>query len=96
MATIKPLFDRVLVQRLEQPDQTRSGLFLPDTAKEKPSEGVVLAVGAGSLSDSGAVYPLSVQVGDRVMFRKYGGNEIKVDGEDRIILRESDILGVLS
>ena len=93
--TVRPLFDRVLVKRNEEPTKTKSGLFLPDTAKEKPVEGTVLAVGNGRVADDGKITALSVKVGDRIVFGKYSGTEIKVDGEDRLILREDDILGVL-
>ena len=92
---VRPLFDRVLVKRNEEPSQTASGLFLPETAKEKPVEGTVLAVGQGRVADDGNVRELAVKEGDKVIFGKYAGTEIKVDGEDRLILREDDILGVL-
>jgi len=96
MTTIRPLFDRVLVKRNEEPTKTKSGLFLPDSAsKEKPVEGTVLAVGNGRVSDDGKLSPLAVKEGDRVIFGKYAGTEIKVDGEDRLILREDDILGII-
>jgi len=96
MTTIRPLFDRVLVQRNDEPTQTTSGLFLPDTAnKEKPVQGTILAVGNGRVSDDGEVSPLTVKVGDKVVFGKYAGTEIKLDGEDRLIMKEDDILGVL-
>jgi chaperonin GroES len=93
--TVRPLFDRVLVKRNEEPTRTKSGLFLPDTAKEKPVEGTVLATGSGKVGEDGKVTPMSVSVGDRVVFGKYSGTEIKVDGEDRLILREEDILGIV-
>ncbi len=93
--TVRPLFDRVLVKRNEEPTRTKSGLFLPDTAKEKPVEGTVLAAGSGKVGEDGKVTPMSVAVGDRVVFGKYSGTEIKVDGEDRLILREEDILGIV-
>ena len=92
---VRPLFDRILVKRNEEPTRTKGGLFLPETAKEKPVEGTVLAIGQGRLSDDGKVTPLSVSVGDRVVFGKYAGTEIKIDGEDRLILREDDVLGIL-
>lgn len=92
---IRPLFDRVLVKRLDEPTKTASGLFLPETAKEKPVRGQVLAVGDGRSNDSGEVTALTVKVGDEVIFGKYVGTEIKVDGEERLILREDDILGVI-
>ena len=93
--TVRPLFDRVLVKRNEEPTRTKSGLFLPDAAKEKPVEGTVLATGNGKVGDDGKVTPLTVKVGDRVVYGKYSGTEIKVDGEDRLILREEDILGIV-
>lgn len=92
---VRPLYDRVLVKRNDEPVKSKGGLFLPETAKEKPIEGTVLAVGDGKLSDDGSLSPLQVKPGDRVVFGKYSGTEIKVDGEDRLILREDDILGVL-
>lgn len=96
MTTIRPLFDRVLVKRNEEPKKTASGLFLPETAsKEKPVEGTILAVGNGRKDKDGKLQPLAVKAGDKVVFGKYAGTEIKLDGEDRLILREDDILGVI-
>ena len=96
MTTIRPLFDRVLVKRNDEPTQTKSGLFLPESSsKEKPVEGTVLAIGSGRVSEEGTVSPLTVQIGDRIVFGKYSGTEIKLDGEERLILREDDILGVI-
>jgi len=96
MTTIRPLFDRVLVKRNVEPTKTASGLFLPDSAsKEKPVQGTVLAVGNGRVSDKGDVTPLAVKEGDTVIFGKYAGTEVKIDGEDRLILREDDILGIV-
>ena len=92
---VRPLYDRVLVKRFDEPEKSRGGLFLPETAKEKPLQGEVLAVGEGRVNDDGSVSPLQIKAGDRVVFSKYAGTEIKVDGEDRLILREDDILGVL-
>ena len=92
---VRPLFDKVLVKRNDEPTRTKGGLFLPETAKEKPVEGTVLAVGNGRTTDDGKLTPLTVKVGDRVVFGKYAGTEIKVEGEDRLILREDDILGIL-
>lgn len=92
---VRPLFDRLLVKRNEEPSKTKGGLFLPDTAKEKPVEGTVLAVGSGRVSDKGVVTALSIKAGDKVVFGKYAGTEIKIDGEDRLILREDDVLGIL-
>jgi chaperonin GroES len=91
-AKLQPLADRVLVKPIEKEEKTKSGIYLPDTAKEKPQEGEVLAVGPGKMSDDGKRVPLDLKVGDRVIYAKYGGTEIKVDDEDLIILRESDIL----
>jgi len=91
-AKLHPLADRVLVKPMEKEEKTKSGIYLPDTAKEKPQEGEVLAVGPGKMSDDGKRIPLDVKVGDTVLYAKYGGTEIKLDGEDLIILRESDIL----
>lgn len=92
---VRPLYDRVLVKRLEETAKSRGGLFLPESAKEKPFEGIVLAVGQGRVNDAGEIRPLSVKKDDRIMFRKFGGNEIKVDGEELIVLREDDILGII-
>ncbi len=92
---VRPMFDRILVKRSEEPTKTKSGLFLPETTKEKPAEGIVLAAGQGRVSDDGKVTPLSVQTGNRVVFGKYAGTEIKVKGEDLLILREDDVLGVI-
>lgn len=96
MTTIRPLFDRILVQRNDGPKKTASGLFLPETAtKEKPVEGTILAVGAGRRNKDGDLVELAVKAGDRIVFGKYAGTEIKIDGEDRLILREDDVLGVI-
>jgi chaperonin GroES len=92
---IRPLFDRVLVQRNDEPTQTKSGLFLPETAKEKPIEGTVIAAGNGKVTEDGKVRPLAVKAGDKIVFGKYAGTEVKVDGQDRLILREDDILGIV-
>ena len=93
--TVTPLFDRVLVKRNDEVTRTKSGLFLPESATEKPMQGTVLAVGQGRVADDGSLSPLTVQVGDQVIFGKYSGTEIKVDGEDRLILKEEDILGII-
>jgi chaperonin GroES len=95
MATIRPLRDRVLVKRLKEEEKTKGGIIIPDTAKEKPVEGEVIAVGNGKLLDNGTVLKLDVKVGDRVLFGKYSGQEVKVDGEERLILREEDIVCVI-
>ncbi len=92
---IKPLFDRVLVTRIEEENKTKGGIIIPDTAKEKPVEGKVISVGQGKVSEDGRVTPLAVKAGDRVLFGKYSGTEIKIEGEDHLILREDDILGIL-
>ena len=92
---IRPLFDRVLVQRNEEPTKTKSGLFLPETAKEKPIEGTVIAAGNGKVTEDGKLRPLAVKAGDKIVFGKYAGTEVKVDGQDRLILREDDILGIV-
>jgi len=91
----RPLHDRILVKRLESEDKTASGIFIPDSAKEKPVEGEVVAVGNGKLLKDGKRHKCEVEVGNKVMFGKYSGTEIKVDGEDRLILREDDILAVV-
>ncbi|MDC0989679.1 co-chaperone GroES [Rhodospirillales bacterium] len=91
----KPLHDRVVVSRFAEETKTAGGIILPDTAQEKPSEGTVVAVGDGLRGEDGSVKPLDVKKGDHVLFGKYGGTEIKVDGDDLMILRESDILGII-
>ena len=91
-----PLHDRVLVKRIEGEEKTKGGLIIPDTAKEKPSEGEVVAVGAGARKDSGELIPMAVKAGDRILFGKWSGTEVKVDGEDLLIMKESDILGIIS
>ncbi len=92
---IRPLQDRVLVKRVESEEKTKGGIIIPDTAKEKPIEGKVLAVGAGKVGEDGKQRPLDVKPGDRVLFGKYSGTEVKIDGEEALILREEDILGVI-
>ena len=91
----KPLHDRVVVSRFSEETKTAGGIILPDTAQEKPSEGTVVAVGNGMRGDDGTITPLDVKKGDHVLFGKFGGTEIKVDGEELMILRESDILGII-
>lgn len=93
---IKPLFDRVVIKVLEQEERTRGGIVLPDTAKEKPQKGEVMAVGTGAVRDDGKRTPPEVKVGDKVFFAKYAGTEVKIDGEDYLILREADILAVIT
>jgi len=92
---VRPLQDRVLVKRLAEEDKTKGGIITPDTAKEKPAEGEVVAVGNGKANEKGVVRALDVKKGDRILFGKYSGNEIKIDGVDHLILREDDVLGVL-
>jgi chaperonin GroES len=91
----RPLHDRVVVKRLEQDEKTTGGIIIPDTAKEKPMQGEVLAVGPGAKDEQGAVQPLDVQVGDTVLFGKWSGTEVTIDGQDVLIMKESDIMGVL-
>ena len=91
----RPLQDRVLIRRIEQEDKTAGGIIIPDTAKEKPQEGEVIAVGSGVRGDDGEVHPLDVKAGDRILFGKWSGSEVKIDGEDLIIMKESDILGII-
>ena len=91
----KPLQDRVLVRRLAQEDKTAGGIIIPDTAKEKPMEGEVVAVGPGARGDDGKLHPLDVKPGDRILFGKWSGSEVKIDGEELIIMKESDILGII-
>ena len=92
---IRPLQDRVIVKRIEEEEKTKGGIIIPDTAKEKPIEAKVVAVGTGRILDSGEVRALAVKKGDLVLFGKYGGTEVKIDGEDHLILREDDILGII-
>ena len=93
--SFRPLHDRVLIRRVEQDQKTAGGIIIPDTAKEKPMEGEVVAVGPGARSEDGAIHALDVKVGDRVLFGKWSGTEIKLDGEELIIMKESDIMGIL-
>jgi chaperonin GroES len=95
MAGFRPLHDRVLVKRVEAEEKTPGGIIIPDTAKEKPVEGEVLAVGPGVCDETGTIRPLDVKVGDHVLFGKWAGTEVIIDGEDRLILKEADILGVV-
>ena len=97
MATkFTPLHDRILVRRVDEADTTRGGIIIPDSAKDKPQEGEVISTGKGKISEEGKVRPLDVKDGDRILFGKYSGTEIKIDGEDFIIMREEEVLGVLS
>jgi chaperonin GroES len=91
----RPLHDRVVVKRLEGEEKTKGGILIPDTAKEKPQEGKVVAVGPGGRDDNGKLTPLDVKAGDRILFGKWSGTEVKIDGEDLLIMKESDILGVV-
>src|SRR5689334_13239993 len=92
---IRPLYDRIVVNRVEQEEQKVGGLFIPDSAKEKPQEGEVVAVGKGKRLEDGKVIPLDVQVGDRILFGKYSGSDIKLDGDELLIMREDEVLGIL-
>jgi chaperonin GroES len=92
---IRPLQDRVIVRRLEEEEKTEGGIIIPDTAKEKPMEGRVVAVGKGKVLEGGKVVPLDVKAGDRVLFSKYAGTEVKLEGEEHLIMREDDILGIV-
>lgn len=95
MASIRPLHDRVLVKRIEQDERTAGGIIIPDSAKEKPTKGEIVAVGKGARDDSGKTIPMDVKEGDVVLFAKWGGTEVNVDGQDLLILKESDILAVV-
>ena len=92
---IRPLYDRIVVKRVEEKEQMQGGLYIPDTAKEKPQEGEVVAVGKGKRLEDGKVVTLDVQVGDRILFGKYSGSDIKLDGEEYLIMREDEVLGIL-
>ena len=92
---LRPLHDRVVVRRLEGEEKTKGGIIIPDTAKEKPQEGEIIAVGPGARDETGKLIPLDVKVGDRILFGKWSGTEVKIDGEDLLIMKESDIMGVI-
>jgi chaperonin GroES len=92
----RPLQDRVLVRRIEQEERTKGGILIPDTAREKPMEGEVVAAGPGARGEDGKLNPLDVKVGDRVLFGKWSGTEIKIDGEDLVVMKESDIMGIVA
>ena len=92
---IRPLYDRIVVKRIEEQETVKGGIIIPDSAKEKPQEAEVIAVGNGKRGDDGKLIPLEVKVGDRILFGKYSGNDIKIDGEEYLILREDELLGVL-
>jgi chaperonin GroES len=94
-AKLTPLHDRILVRRIEESETTRGGIIIPDSAKDKPQEGEVIAVGKGKSNDEGKVFPLDVKAGNRVLFGKYSGNEIKIDGEEFLIMKEEELLGIL-
>ncbi|MDT8273751.1 MAG: co-chaperone GroES [Desulfomonilia bacterium] len=93
---VRPLQDRVIVKRMEEDQKTKGGIIIPDTAKEKPQMGEVIAVGPGKKTDEGKLLPLDVKKGDKILFSKYSGNDIKIDGEELLIMREDDILGVIT
>lgn len=96
MANFRPLHDRVVVRRITAEEKTAGGIIIPDTAKEKPQEGEIVAAGSGARNETGALVPLDVKAGDRVLFGKWSGTEVKIDGEDLLIMKESDILGVIA
>lgn len=91
----RPLHDRVVIRRLDQEDRTAGGIIIPDTAQEKPMQGEVVAAGPGSRSEDGTLSPIDVKAGDRILFGKYSGTEVRIDGEDLVIMRESDVMGVI-
>jgi chaperonin GroES len=93
--TFRPLHDRILVRRIEATEKTAGGIIIPDTAKEKPQEGEIIAVGPGARDETGKLIPLDVKVGDRILFGKWSGTEVKIDGEDLLIMKESDVMGVI-
>jgi len=93
---VKPLYDRLVVKRLEEEEKTKGGIIIPDAAKEKPQEGRVIAVGEGKVLENGQKSPLSVKVGDKILFGKYSGTEIKIDGDEHLILREDDVLAIVT
>jgi chaperonin GroES len=95
MASFRPLHDRVVVRRIDAEEKTRGGIIIPDTAKEKPQEGEVLSVGPGARNEQGQIQPLDVKAGDRVLFGKWSGTEVRIDGEDLLIMKESDIMGIV-
>ena len=96
MAKFTPLHDRILVRRVEESETTRGGIIIPDSAKDKPQEGEVISVGKGKINEEGKVRPLDVKAGDRILFGKYSGTEIKLDGEEFVIMREEEVLGILT
>jgi len=96
MAKFTPLHDRILVRRVEEAETTRGGIIIPDSARDKPQEGEVISVGKGKVNEDGKVFPLAVKDGDRILFGKYAGTEIKLDGEDFVIMREEEVLGIVT
>lgn len=92
---VRPLHDHILVKRVEREEKTKGGIIIPDTAKEKPLEGKVIAVGNGKILENGEIRPLEIKVGDKILFTKYGGDEIKIDGEEYLILKEDDVLAII-
>ncbi|MCU0556793.1 MAG: co-chaperone GroES [Desulfobacterales bacterium] len=92
---LRPLQDRIIVQRVEEESKTKGGIIIPDSAKEKPAEGVVISVGKGKVADDGKLIPMEVKTGDRILFGKYSGSEVKVEGEEYLIMREDDVLGII-
>ena len=95
-AKLTPLHDRIVVRRIEEAETTRGGIIIPDTAKDKPQEGEVVAVGKGKVNEDGKVFPLTLKEGDRILFGKYSGTEVKIDGEELLIMREEEVLGTLT
>jgi chaperonin GroES len=92
---VRPLYDRILIKRVDEEEKTAGGLFIPDTAKEKPQQGVVVSVGSGKIQEDGSLRKLEVKAGDKILFSKYSGNDIKIDGTEHLILKEDDVLAVL-
>ena len=92
---VRPLYDRILIKRVDEEEKTAGGLYIPDTAKEKPQQGLVVAVGSGKVQEDGSVRKLEIKAGDKILFSKYSGNDIKIDGTEHLILREEDVLAVL-
>jgi chaperonin GroES len=92
---IRPLYDRIIVRRIAEEEKTKGGIIIPDTAKDKPTEGEVVAAGKGKMTEDGKVIPMDVKKGDRILFSKYGGNEVKIDGVEYLIMREEDVLGII-
>ena len=93
--SLRPLSDRILIVRVEEDEKTKGGIIIPDTAKEKPAEGKIVATGNGRMGEDGKLLPMDVKVGDRVLFSKYGGTDVKIDGTDYLILRQDDVLGII-